>query len=473
MRGRGRIERDPLGEKEVPRGAYYGIQTARAVENFPISGLRLPREFIRATAIIKRSAARVNLALGLLKKDIAEAIIRAAEEVASGILDDHFVVDVYQAGAGTSQNMNTNEVIANRAIELLGGERGNYTIVHPNDHVNMAQSTNDVFPTAMRLSCLEGLEGLLETLDRLHSAFMVKAKEFSRVVKAGRTHLQDAMPITLGQEFHAYGTCVKRHSHRLRATMEDLTALGIGGTAVGTGINAHPRYPAMMVEELSRETGYSLSLAEDLFEAMESMAPFTRLSGALRDLSLDLIRIANDLRLMASGPGAGLAEIELPPVQPGSSIMPGKVNPVMAEALNMVCFQVVGNDTTIAMASQAGQLELNVMMPVIAHNLLYSLRILRNGIEVFTERCITGIRAREGECRRWAERTMALVTVLAPKVGYERAAYLAKKARSEGRSLKDTVVEEGVLSREEAERLLDPMGLTGPGIPALREEQER
>ena len=470
MKGRSRVERDPLGEKEVPEEAYYGIHTVRAVENFSISGLRLPREFIRAMALIKKSAARVNLTLGLLRRRIAEAIIEAAEEVAAGLYDNHFVVDVYQAGAGTSQNINTNEVIANRAIEILGGRKGDYSIVHPNDHVNMAQSTNDVFPTAMRLSCLDSLKDFLKALDLLSSTFFKKSREFRGVIKAGRTHLQDAMPLTLGQEFHAYGTCIKGHSRRLGQAIEDLAVLGIGGTAVGTGINAHPSYPAMMVEELSKETGHDLCLAGDLFEAMQSMAPFARLSGALRDLSLDLIRIANDLRLMASGPGTGLSEIEFPPVQPGSSIMPGKVNPVMAEALDMVCFQGVGNDVTVAMASQAGQLELNVMMPVIAYNLLYSIKVLKNGIEAFTRRCVAGIKAKEEICRRWADRSVALVTVLTPKVGYQKAAELVRRACSTGRPLKDLVVEEGILSKDESERLLVPERLTRPGIPALEEE---
>ncbi len=470
MKEKGRVERDPLGEKVIPEGAYYGIQTARAAENFPVSGLRLPREFIRALALIKKAAARVNTDLGLLDEGLGSAISKAAEEVASGMWDGHFLVDVYQAGAGTSQNMNTNEVIANRAIEILGGRKGDYSMVHPNDHVNMSQSTNDVFPTAMRLSCLESLKDLLKALDLLSSTFLEKSREFRGVIKAGRTHLQDAMPVTLGQEFHAYSTCVRRHRERLEAVVGDLSCLGIGGTAVGTGINAHPDYPRRMVEELSRETGHDFCLAEDLFEAMQSMAPFARLSGALRDLSLDLIRIANDLRLMASGPGTGLSEIELPPVQPGSSIMPGKVNPVMAEALDMICFQVVGNDLAVAMASQAGQLELNVMMPVIAWNLLHSLRILRNGIEGFARRCVKGIRAKEGMCRLWAERSLALVTVLAPRIGYNKAAEIAKKALLKGRSIKDMAIEEGLLLPDEAERLLDPEGLAGPGIPALERE---
>ncbi len=459
-----RIEKDTLGTRELPNDVYYGIQTLRAIENFPISGITPHKEFIHATALIKRAAAEAHLRLGLMNRDKAEAIIKASEEVCSGRFDDQFVVDAYQAGAGTSHNMNTNEVIANRAIEILGGKRGDYSIIHPNDDVNKAQSTNDVIPTAMRLACLSTLNGLLKSLKILHRELKTKGRDFDDIIKSGRTHLQDAVPIRLGQEFSAYATSIKKHIRRIKGASEELKVLGIGGTAVGTGLNAHPRYREMVIDILSRHTGIKLTPSDDLFESMQSMASFSRLSGSLRDLSIDLIRIANDLRLMSSGPMAGLAEIELPTVQPGSSIMPGKVNPVMAEALNMVCFQVIGNDTTIAMASQAGQLELNVMMPVIAYNLLQSIEILKNGIRVFAERCIKAIRAKKENCRFWLERSLGIVTALSPYIGYQKAAELAKEAYRERKGIKEIAIKKGILSEEELDSILDFKRLTSPGI---------
>lgn len=455
-----RIEQDSLGSRELPSEVYYGIQTARAMENFPISGLRPFNSFVIATVQIKKAAARSNAALGTLDKNIAPAIETAADEVLAGALADQFVVDPFQAGAGTSHNMNVNEVLANRAIEILGGEKGDYSRVHPNDHVNMAQSTNDVIPTAMRLAALVEWRGLLLALNELADSLRAKAKEFNRVVKSGRTHLQDAVPITLGQEFAAYATAIDKNVRRISRAAEELREVGLGGTAVGTGLNAPAGYRTRVVAELSRITGLELIPTSDYFEAMQSMAPFVGLSGALKTLATDVIRIANDLRLLSSGPNTGLAEIRLPAVQPGSSIMPGKVNPVMAEMTNMVCFQVIGNDLTITMAAQAGQLELNVMMPVIAFNLLMSLRILTSDMRVFREFCIDGITADEARCRDYLERSSALATSLSPKIGYERAAEVAKRALEAGRTIREIVSEERLLSPDEIAELLDPVAMT-------------
>ena len=457
-----RMEHDTLGEKSVPADAYYGIQTLRAVENFPISGLRAHPAFIVATAQVKLAAARTNIFLGRLDPAIGEAVVSAAEEVIAGRWHDQFVVDVYQAGAGTSHNMNANEVLANRALELLGEPRGQYARVHPNDHVNMSQSTNDVFPTAMRLAALALVHPLLRVLDGLEAAFRDRARAYDEAVKAGRTHLQDATPIRVGQEFGGYATAVGAHRAAVEEASRPLRALGLGGTAVGTGLNTHPDYRPLVTAALAKITGELLTPAADPFDAMQSMRPFAALSGALRTLALDLIRIANDLRLLASGPRTGLAELILPAVQPGSSIMPGKVNPVMAEALNMVCFQVIGHDLTIAMATQAGQLELNVMMPVIAHTLIQSLVILARGIAAFTERCVAGIQVDVERCRRYAEETAALATALSPRIGYERAAVLAQEAWATGRSIREVAAARGILTPEELAEILDPRRLTEP-----------
>jgi aspartate ammonia-lyase len=455
-----RIERDSLGEREIPRDAYYGIQTARAVENFPISGLRPYPELVTATVRIKRAAASVNLSLGVLDPRIGRAIESAADEVLSGMLREHFVVDPFQAGAGTSHNMNTNEVLANRAIELLGGEKGDYSIVHPNDHVNMGQSTNDVFPTAIRLSSLELAGRLTSEMGALVEALRARAAEFDPIVKSGRTHLQDAVPIRLGQEFGAYATAISKNIERIGAASNELREIGLGGTAVGTGLNAAPGYRKLAVEELSRLTGQELKRAEDYFEAMQSMSPFVLLSGALKVLATDAIRIANDLRLLSSGPYTGFAEINLPAVQPGSSIMPGKVNPVIAEMIGMVGFQVIGNDATIASAAQAGQLELNVMMPVIAFDLLMSLTILTNGLRVLRERSVKGITANEERCRWYVEHSVALVTALNPRVGYARAAEIAKRALATGKTVRETLIEEGLMPPEEVEKVMDTYSMT-------------
>jgi len=458
-----RSEKDSLGVREIPADAYYGIQTDRAIENFPISGLRPKPSYVDATVHIKKAAAKVNKALGLLDAGKADAIVAACDEILNGKLREWFVVDVYQAGAGTSHNMNANEVIANRAIELLGGKKGEYSIVHPNDHVNMAQSTNDVCPTAIRISSVILTRSLLKVLQQAEIAFSAKAEEFDPVVKSGRTHLQDAVPIRLGQEFGAYATCIRKHSEAIRAAVDFNKELGIGGTAAGTGINAHPQYRSMMAQELSSEFGIDFRMADDYFEAMQSLRPFVELSGAIRSLAQDLIRIANDLRLLSSGPKTGLAEISLPGLQPGSSIMPGKVNPVMAEMLDMVCFQVIGCDTTVLLAAQAGQLELNVMMPVVAFNLLHEIEILANGIDSFTRLCVAGIRADQARCKDYAEASMSVVTVLNPHIGYAAAAEIAKEYIASGKSIRQIVQEKGLLNEEQLEKIFDLRDMTEPG----------
>ncbi len=459
-----RIERDSLGERAIPADAYYGIQTYRALENFPISGMRPKAAYVDATVRIKKCAALVNKALGLLDARRADAIVEACNEILTGRLREWFVVDVYQAGAGTSHNMNANEVIANRAIELLGGTKGEYSIVHPNDHVNMAQSTNDVCPTAIRIAVVVETEALVDALHGLGEALAAKAREFDSIVKSGRTHLQDAVPVRLGQEFGAYAANVRRHVDRIRQSAEANKELGIGGTAAGTGLNSHPAYRARMIEELSRELHINFCATDDYFEAMQSLRPFVELSGAIRNLAQDLIRIANDLRLLSSGPKTGLAEISLPAVQPGSSIMPGKVNPVMAEMLNMVCFQVIGCDTTVLFAAQAGQLELNVMMPVVAFNLLHEIEIMANATRVFADSCIKGVRAHEERCRAYARGSMSIVTALNPHIGYAKAAEVAKEYLASGKTIKQIVLDKGLMTEQQLSEVLDLRAMTVPGI---------
>jgi aspartate ammonia-lyase len=460
-----RIEKDPLGEKPVPAEALYGIQTVRAVENFPISGLRPLPAFVDAVIWIKRSAALTHKETGRLEAKLADAIVKAADEILAGQHRDQFVVDVYQAGAGTSHNMNCNEVLANRANELLGGTRGSYTPVHPNDHVNMAQSTNDVIPTALRLATLATLPLLLQGMDRLVAACFAKGQQFDHVIKSGRTHLQDATPIRLGQEFTAYGHTVQRHRLKLAQAADWLRAMGIGGTAVGTGLNAEAAYPELMVKYLKRVSGLELAVGEDRVQLMQSMGDIATLSGAFRAYVLDLNKIANEIRLLASGPRTGLAEIMLPAVQPGSSIMPGKVNPSIAEMVNQVCYQALGLDTTVALAAEAGQLELNVMMPVIAHNIVFGLTIVGNATLVFAEKCIAGIEADEKLCAYWLERSPALVTALAPKLGYAESAKLAKEAIASGLTVKELVVKKGLLHGKELEEILDLRAMTEIGVP--------
>jgi len=459
-----RLEKDSLGERSIPAEAYYGIQTARAVENFPVSGLKPKPSYVEATIRIKKAAAKVNRLLGLLDERKAEAIGKACDEILAGNLREWFVVDVYQAGAGTSHNMNANEVIANRAIELLGGRKGEYSILHPNDHVNMAQSTNDVCPTAIRIAAVTRTQSLLQTLQRMEDAWGAKARDFFPVIKSGRTHLQDAVPIRLGQEFGAYATCIRKHREAIGIAADRNRELGIGGTAVGTGLNSHPAFRSMIVRELSSDLSIDFRMADDSFEAMQSLRPMVDLSGSVRCLAQDLIRIANDLRLLSSGPKTGLAEIRVPDRQPGSSIMPGKVNPVMAEMLNMVCFQVMGCDTTILLAAQAGQLELNVMMPVVAYNLLQEIEILDNATDLFTRFCVTGIRADTERCRTYAEASMGIATVLNPHIGYAAAAEVAKEYLHSGKAMREIILEKGLLTQEKLEAIFDLRTMTEPSI---------
>ena len=422
-----RIERDSLGKISVPLNALYGAQTARAVENFPVSGLRPWRAFIWSMGTIKRAAAEVNGALGLLEDRLVQAMVEAAQEVIEGSWDREFVVDPFQAGAGTSHNMNTNEVIANRATQLLGGELGAY-LVHPNDHVNMAQSTNDTIPTAIRLGCLWRLNELLDAVEALAQALRERGAAFDDVVKSGRTHLQDAVPVRLGQEFTAYARAVEYDGARIRKSADGLHRLGIGGTATGTGLNAHPQYHFRMVERLAELTGFDLRSAEDLFESMQSMADMADFSASLRTLAVSLTRVANDFRLLSSGPATGLDEIRLPAVQPGSSIMPGKVNPVMAEMLNMAMYHVMGCDTTVMLAAQAGQLELNVMMPIIAHNLFEMMQVVIGSVEAFTARCVRGVQANPDKAEGWLAKNAIIITALNPLIGYAAGASLVKEA---------------------------------------------
>jgi len=462
-----RVERDPLGELPVPSEALYGVQTERARRNFPISGLRPTAAFVDAVVWIKKAAALTHKETGRLDASRADAIVRAADEILSGLHRDQFVVDPYQAGAGTSHNMNANEVLANRANELLGGKRGEYQPVHPNDHVNMAQSTNDVIPTAIRLGALSLVPALLAALDRLAGAFAAKGKAFDDVLKSGRTHLQDATPIRLGQEFMAYAHTIHRNRDRLARAADDLRDLGIGGTAVGTGLNAEPAYPGLMVKQLQAITKLELREGKDRVQLMQSMGDAAAFSGALRTYAVDLGKIASDLRLLVSGPRTGLAEIRMPAVQPGSSIMPGKVNPSIAEMVNMVCFQAMGNDVTIATAAEAGQLELNVMMPVIAHNLFFTLGLLTTASTVFAERCVDGIEADRAMAAHWLDRSPALVTALAPKIGYAEAAKLAKEAVEKNLSVRELLMQKGILKGKELDEVLDVRAMTEIGVRGI------
>jgi len=463
-----RTEKDPLGTLDVPDDALYGVQTLRAVRNFPISGLRPLAPFVTAQVWIKRAAALTHRETGRLEARMADAIVAAADEVLAGRHDDQFVVDPYQAGAGTSHNMNVNEVLANRANELLGGARGTYTPVHPNDHVNMAQSTNDTIPTAIRLACLSQLDGLGAAFESLRDAFAAKGKEFDGIVKAGRTHLQDAMPIRLGQEFTAYAGTLDRGLRRVREAADYLRDLGIGGSAVGTGVTVEPEYPALMNRYLREISGLDLRIGTDRVQLMQSMGDAAGFSAALRVLALDLSKIVSDLRMMVMGPRTGIDEIRLPAVQPGSSIMPGKINPSIPEMVNQVCFQVVGCDTTVSMAAEHGQLELNVMMPVIAHNVLLSMRILTNAARVLDEKCVRGIEAHAEMCEYWVERSAALATALAPQIGYAAAAEISKRSVKEGVLIRELVKREGVLPPDEVDEVLDLRKMTEIGVPGGR-----
>jgi fumarate hydratase class II len=460
-----RIERDTMGELAVPANAYYGVQTARAIENFPISSLRMPRSLIRAMGLLKRAAASVNHSLGLLTPQTADAITKAATEVVEGRLDEEFPVDVFQTGSGTSTNMNTNEVISNRATELLGGARGS-KLVHPNDHVNLGQSSNDVIPTAIHIAASEMMEReLLPALARLHRALAQKSKDFDGIVKIGRTHLQDATPVRLGQEFGGYARQVELGIARVKRAQEALSEVALGGTAVGTGLNCHPDFPSKVMALISNETGCHFREATNHFEAQSTQDSLVEASGHLRTLAVSLMKIANDIRWLGSGPRCGLGEISLPETQPGSSIMPGKVNPVIAESVTMVCAQVIGNDVTVTIGGQAGNFELIVMLPVMAYNLLQSIELLATVSDNFAARCIEGITANKERCQSLIEESLAMCTALAPEIGYEAAAKLAKEAYQSGKTVRQIAKERNVLPDKRLEELLDPWRMTEPGGP--------
>jgi len=460
--GATRTERDMLGEREVPAEALFGVQTLRAVENFPISGVHLSHfpTLVRALAMVKQAAARANLQLGLLDPHVASAIDRASQEIVDGHHHGHFVVDAVQGGAGTSTNMNANEVIANRALELMGAARGEYTNCHPNNHVNLSQSTNDVYPSAIRIAAVFSLRALVTALDKLRAELAAKGEEFQDVVKMGRTQLQDAVPMTLGQEFTAFAVTTGEDIARLGETARLFLELNMGGTAIGTGINADPRYPQLVIEHLRRITGLDVVLAENLVEATPDTGAFVMFSGVLKRTAVKLSKMCNDLRLLSSGPRCGLAEINLPPVQPGSSIMPGKVNPVIPEVVNQVAFQVVGNDLTITMAAEAGQLQLNVMEPVIAFNLFQSLQMLTAAVSTLTSRCIRGITANAERCREMVDRSIGLVTAVVPVLGYEKASEIAQEALESGRSVREIILARGLLSADDLDELLSPGAMT-------------
>lgn len=459
-----RTERDPLGEFSVPADAYYGIQTARAVANFPISGLRAPTDLVVAAVLVKKAAAQSNAALGRLDAAIADAIVGAADEVLGGALRDQFVVDVYQAGAGTSFNMNVNEVLANRSAEILGGNRGDYLLVHPNDHVNMSQSTNDVFPTATRLALLMINGALVASARGLAAAFAKKADHFDVVLKVGRTHLQDAVPMTVGQEFGGYADCVARGADEVDHAAKGLLELNLGATAVGTGLNAGEEYASIAIRNLSRYTGLPIKPAANRFRVTQSMGDVVSYSGAMRRLSVELGKVASDLRLLSMGPRAGISEITLPAVQPGSSIMPGKVNPSIPEMVNQVCYQVMGCDLTVAAAGEAGQLELNVMMPVIAWNTIHVSTILRESMNVLRIRCVEGIEANVARSRELLDRSTAMATALSPYLGYAKTAEIAKEAVQTGRSIREIVLEKGLMDERQLTRILSAETMTRPGV---------
>ena len=459
-----RTEHDSIGDKKVPADAYYGVQTLRAVENFRITGLSLHPEIINSLAYIKKAAAITNREIGLLDPEITDAIVRACDEILTGKFRTHFVVDPIQGGAGTSLNMNANEVIANRAIELMGGQKGDYSLVHPNDHVNLSQSTNDVIPTAGKMTTIRLLMKLMLQLRSLHQALSVKADEFYHVIKMGRTQMQDAVPIRLGQEFRAYADAIMRDIGRLEKAVDEMQSLNMGGTAIGTGINASEAYLQRIVPVLNEVSGLQFTQAADLIDATQNLDPFVAVSGAVKTCAVVLSKIANDLRLMSSGPRAGFGEINLPAKQNGSSIMPGKVNPVIPEVVNQVAFNVIGNDMTITLAAEAGQLELNAFEPIIFYNLFQSIDTLGFATETFVDNCITGITANEGRCRELVENSVGIVTTLATVVGYQRAADIAKKALEQNRPVRDIILEEKLLDPDEVNRILDPVSMTGLGF---------
>lgn len=456
----GRIEKDFLGEKEVPNHAYYGIQTIRATENFPITKEKMHPELVRAIGIVKKAAAISNVLVNDMAKDVGVAIVEAAEEVIEGKLTDQFIVDPIQGGAGTSFNMNANEVIANRALEILGREKGDYAYVSPNNHVNMSQSTNDAFPTAIKIATQQMVNQLLETMELFVNELKAKELEFDGVIKMGRTHMQDAVPIRLGQEFSAYRSVIQRDIERIGRTRVNLSDVNMGATAIGTGLNANVQYIEAAVENLREISGLPLKSAENLVDSTQNTDVYTELSSALKICAINLSKMSNDLRLMASGPKAGLNEINLPARQPGSSIMPGKVNPVMAEVMNQIAFQVIGNDHTISMASEAGQFELNVMEPVLVYNLLQSLTILNNGIEVFRKYCISGITANVEQMQSYVERSIGTITALTPYIGYEMSSKIAVESFETGVPIKELCLQYKVLTVDELNKLLDPYQMT-------------
>ncbi|MDE0639866.1 aspartate ammonia-lyase [Bacillus altitudinis] len=459
-----RYEKDFLGEKEIPADVYYGVQTLRAKENFPITGYRMHEELIRAFAIVKKAAAQANMEVGRLYEGIGNAIVQASDEVIEGKFHEYFIVDPIQGGAGTSMNMNANEVIGNRALEIMGYQKGEYIHLSPNTHVNMSQSTNDSFPTAIHIAVLKQLDILLETMQAMHDVFQKKAKEFDHVIKMGRTHLQDAVPIRLGQEFEAYSRVLSRDIKRINQSKQHLYEVNMGATAVGTGLNADPRYIEIVVKKLADISGLPLVGAEHLVDATQNTDAYTEVSAALKVCMMNMSKIANDLRLMASGPRAGLAEIALPARQPGSSIMPGKVNPVMAELINQIAFQVIGNDHTICLASEAGQLELNVMEPVLVFNLLQSISIMNNGFRSFTDHCLADIEANEKRLKEYVEKSAGVITAVNPHLGYEAAARIAREAILTGQSIRDLCLQNDVLTEEELDIILNPYEMTKPGI---------
>jgi len=459
-----RIEQDFLGKKEIPTDVYYGIQTLRAVENFPITGYRIHEELIKALAMVKKAAAIANMNTKRLYSGLGNVMCQAADEIIDGKWHDQFIVDPIQGGAGTSMNMNANEVIANRALELLGHDKGAYINLSPNSHVNMSQSTNDVFPTAIHIATLKLLEKLLETMKDMHKVFKEKAKLFENVIKMGRTHLQDAVPIRLGQEFEAYSRVLERDMKRISQSQAHLYEVNMGATAVGTGLNADPKYIKDVVKHLAEITGLPLVNADHLVDATQNTDAYTEVSAALKVCMMNMSKIANDLRLMASGPRAGLAEITLPARQPGSSIMPGKVNPVMPELINQIAFQVIGNDHTICLASEAGQLELNVMEPVLVFNLLQSISIMNNGFRTFTDHCLSGIEANEARLKEYVEKSVGIITAVNPHLGYEVAARIAREATITGKSVRELCLKYDVLTEEELDLILNIYEMTKPGI---------
>ena len=460
-----RVEKDSIGAKDVPADVYYGVQSLRAAENFPITGLRMHPELIRSLACIKKAAALANREAGLLDVSRADAIVRACDEILAGRLREQFIVDPIQGGAGTSINMNANEVIANRAIELLGGVKGDYALVNPNDHVNCGQSTNDVIPTAGKMATLRLLQKLETELDRLRAAFEDKSREFDHVIKMGRTQMQDAVPIRLGQEFRAYADAVRRDTVRMDKAMDEMRTLNMGGTAIGTGINADETYLRRIVPILSEVSGMALTQASDLIDATQNPDPFVAVSGAVKTCAVTLSKIANDLRLMSSGPRTGFGEINLPARQNGSSIMPGKVNPVIPEVVNQVAFLIIGNDMTVTMASEGGQLELNAFEPIIFYCLFQSIGTLTYAVHTFVDNCVTGITANEERCRELVEGSVGVITALTPHIGYQHAADIAKRAILTGQSVRKLILQEKLLTPEEIDTILDPMNLTRPGIP--------